>query len=234
MRRLIYITAAVAVLIAAAALSGIGQPAPARGDTMPPRLVTTTGHGIVTAVPDDVTVTAGVQTRAATAADALSQNSTTMNKVVAALKQAGGTKLQTQQVSLYPQTNEAGNVTGYTAQDSVSAHSDVAGAGGLVDAAVGAGANTVDGPTLSLSNQSELYQQALARALDDAKAKAQALAKAGGFGVGQVSSVSESSQETPGPVYKTAAASAGDAASTPVEPGTQDVTADVTVTFEIT
>jgi uncharacterized protein YggE len=233
MRRLLFISVAAAVVIAAAALSGIGQPAPARGDTMPPRLVTTTGHGIVTAVPDEVVVTAGVQTHAASAQDALSQNATAMNKVVDALKQAGGTKLQTQQVSLYPQTDNAGSVTGYTAQNSVSAHSDVAGAGALVDAAVAAGANTIDGPTLSLSNQSELYRQALARALDDAKAKAQALAQAGNFGVGQVSSVTESSDSTPVPLYKTAAASA-DSSSTPIEPGTQDVTADVTVTFEIT
>src|SRR3984957_12580347 len=105
MRRLLFIALAAAVVIAAAAISGIGQPAPARGDTMPPRLVTTTRHGVVTAVPDDVTVTAGVQTQSTTAADTLAQNSAAMNKVVAALQQAGGQKLQTQQVSLYPRTN---------------------------------------------------------------------------------------------------------------------------------
>src|ERR1700704_3677991 len=175
MRRLLFIALAAAAVIAAAAMSGIGQPATANGDTLPPRLVTTTGHGVITAVPDDVTVTAGVQTQATTAADALSQNSTAMQKVVAALKQAGGGKLQTQQVSLYPRTNDAGDVVGYAAQDSVSAHSDVAGAGGLIDAAVGAGANTVDGPTLTLSNQDELYRQALQKALTGARAKAEAL-----------------------------------------------------------
>jgi len=232
MRRLIFITVAAAAIIAAAALSGIGQPASARGDTMPPRLVTTTGHGVVTAVPDDVTVTAGVQTQATTAADALSQNSAAMQKVVDALKQAGGTKLQTEEVSLYPQTDTNGNVTGYVAQDSVSAHSDVAHAGGLVDAAVAAGANTVDGPTLGLSNQDALYLQALQRALADAKAKAAALAEAGNFTVGVVSSVTEQSQSSPPIVFK-AASTAAVPASTPIEPGTQDVTADVTVTFEI-
>ena len=177
MRRFLFIALAATVVIAAAAISGIGQPAPARGDTMPPRLVTTTGHGVVTAVPDEVTVTAGVQTQAATAADTLAQNSAAMEKVVAALKQAGGEKLQTQQVSLYPRTNDAGDVIGYAAQDSVSAHSDVAGAGELIDAAVGAGANTVDGPTLTLSNQAALYHQALQNALENARAKARALGK---------------------------------------------------------
>jgi uncharacterized protein YggE len=232
MRRFLFIALAVGVVIAAAAISGIGQPAPARGDTMPPRLVTTTGHGVVTAVPDEVTVTAGVQTQAATAADTLAQNSTAMQKVVAALKQAGGQKLQTQQVSLYPRTNDAGDVIGYAAQDSVSAHSDVAGAGQLIDAAVAAGANTVDGPTLTLSNQAALYNQALQDALGNARAKARALAEAGSFSVGPVSSISEQSSESQPVMFKSATA-ASDAARTPIEPGTQDVTADVTVVFEI-
>ncbi len=232
MRRLLFIAIAAAAVIVAAAISGVGQPAPARGDTLPPRLVTTNGHGVVTAVPDDVSIDAGVQTQAATAADALGQNSDAMQKVVAALKQAGGTKLQTQQVSLSPQTNNAGKVTGYQAQDSVSAHSNVAGAGALIDAAVAAGANTVDGPTLSLSNQSELYRQALQNALADARAKATALGQAGSFTVGPVSSITEQSADTPIVTFK-AASAAGAAAPTPIEPGTQDVTADVTVVFEI-
>jgi uncharacterized protein YggE len=231
MRRLLFIALAAAVVIAAAAISGIGQPAPARGDTLPPRLVTTTGHGDVTAVPDVVTVTAGVQSQAATAAETLTQNSTAMQKVVAALQQAKGSKLQTQQVSLYPRTNDAGDVIGYSAQDSVSAESSVADAGQLIDAAVGAGANTIDGPTLSISNQDDLYHQALKDALADAKAKATALGEAGSFIVGPVSSITEQSNETPPVMFKAAATPS--ASSTPIEPGTQDVTADVTVTFEI-
>jgi uncharacterized protein YggE len=232
MRRLLFIAVAAAVVIAAAAISGIGQPAPASGDTLPPRLVTTSGHGVVTAVPDQVTVTAGVQTQAVTAADTLAQNSAAMQKVVAALQQAGGSKLQTQQVSLYPRTNDAGDVIGYAAQDSVSAESGVAKAGQLIDAAVGAGANTVDGPTLGLSSQDDLYRQALAKALDDARAKATALGQAGSFIVGPVSSITEQSNNSPPPMAFKAAAT-GAAASTPIEPGTQDVTADVTVVFEI-
>ena len=220
-----------AAVVIAAAFSGVGRPPAARGDTLPPRLVTTTGHGVVTAVPDDVTVTAGVQTQAATAAEALSQDSQAMNRVVAALRQSGGTKLQTQQVSLSPRTDAQGNVTGFTAQNTVSAHATVAKAGALVDAAVAAGANTVDGPTLGLSDQDALYRQALQKALADAKAKAQALAEAGGFSVGRVSSVTEQSA-SPTPVMFKAAAGAVDS-STPVEAGTQDVTADVTVVFEI-
>ncbi len=232
MRRVLLLLFVAAVVVAAAALAGIGRPDAARGDSAPAKLVTTTGHGVVTAVPDDVTVTAGVQTQATTAADTLSANAESMQKVVAALKQAGGARLQTQQVSLYPRTTPSGEIVGYTAQNSVSAHSGVSGAGALVDAAVAAGANTVDGPSLGLSNEAALYRQALAKALTDAQAKADALGQAGSFTVGPVASVTEQSQNT-SPVVFQAAAVGKAAASTPIEPGTQDVTADVTVAFEI-
>jgi uncharacterized protein YggE len=176
-------------------------------------------------------VSAGVRTDGATAAAALDANSKTMNAVVAALKEAGGDDLQTQQVSLFPQTNEQGKVTGYSAQNTVSAKSDVAGAGALVDAAVAAGANTVDGPSLTLSDEDALYRQALERAVENARAKALALAHAGGFGVGPISTVVEQGA-TAQPVYDSAVALAK-GTSTPVEPGKRDVTADVTVSFTI-
>lgn len=234
-RPLLFTVTAAAVLFAVAAVAGAGRPAPASGASQQsqPSLVTTTGHGSTTAVPDEAVVSAGVNTRAATAASALAQNAQAMQKVIDALKSAGGTDLRTEEVSLYPQTDDNGAVTGYLAQNTVSAKSKVAGAGGLVDAAVGAGANTVDGPNLDVSDQDALYRDALKQAVADARAKAQALADAGGFTVGPVFSVSEQSA-APQPVFDAAGAGKAAAPSTPVEPGTQDVTADVTVSFRIT
>jgi uncharacterized protein len=231
MRRLLPLTLAALVVVAAAALAGVGRPEAARGETAAPDTVTTFGHGVVTAVPDEATVTAGVHTQADSASAALDQNAALMNKVVAALKAAGGTDLQTQQVSLYPQQNPQGQVTAYVADNSVSAKAKIAAAGPLVDAAVGAGANTVSGPTLGIAGRDALYRGALKKAVDDARAKAAALADAGGFGVGPVSSVSEQ-QAGGAPVPMLDSAVAGKA-STPIEPGTQDVTADVQVTFRI-
>ena len=172
-----------------------------------------------------------MHTQAQSASDALSANAKLMNQVVAALKSAGGSDLQTQQVSLYPQTNDQGQVTAYVADNSVSAKAKIADAGALIDAAVGAGANTVNGPSLDVSDRDARYRDALGKAVDDARAKAEALAKAGGFGVGVVSSVTEQSANAPGPVPMVDAAAK--TASTPIEPGTQDVTADVVVTFRI-
>ncbi len=231
MRRLLSLTLATVALLAVAALAGIGRPEAAHGELATPDTVTTTGHGSVTAVPDEAVVAAGVHTQAASASEALAKNGKLMNAVVAALKAAGGDKLQTQQVSLSPQLDAQGQVTAYAADDTVSAKTKVAGAGALIDAAVGAGANTVSGPTLDVSDRGALYRDALKKAVADARAKAEALAEAGGFAVGQVSSVTESSADAPTPVLQAAVAKSDSA--TPVETGTQDVGADVTVTFRI-
>lgn len=229
MRPLLIVALAAAVV--AAVLLGVGRPAAARGDTAVPDSVTTVGHGVVTLVPDTATVNAGVHAQSASAADALAQTSKEMNAVIAALKDAGGTNLQTQEVSLYPQTGQDGKVTGYAADDNVSASSPIAKAGALVDAAVAAGANSVNGPSLSVSDRDAAYRDALAKAVDDAKQKADAIGKAGGFAVGAVSTVAEQS-DMPQPIFHAAAMPA--AASTTIEPGTQDITADVTVTFRLT
>jgi uncharacterized protein YggE len=232
MRRIVLLPLAVVVLVGVAAFAGVARPEPAHGDSTQTDTVTTNGHGVITAVPDEATVSAGVRTDGATAAAALSANATKMNAVLAALKAANGEEIQTQEVSLYPSTDPQGKVTGYTAQNTVSAKAKIADAGALVDAAVGAGANTVDGPSLTLSDQDALYRDALKKAVSDARAKALALADAGGFGVGPVSTVVEQSAAGQ-PVFARPVALAAKDASTPIEPGTADVTADVTVTFTI-
>jgi hypothetical protein len=230
MRRLLPFVLIAAVVLVASAVVGIGRPEAARGEVATPDTVTTVGHGVITVAPDEATVTAGVHTQAASASAALAENAKLMNAVVAALKAAAGRELQTQQVSLYPQTDPQGRVNAYVADNSVSAKTKIADAGALIDAAVGAGANTVGGPTLSVSDRDARYRDALGKAVADARLKAEALAKAGGFGVGPVSSVTEQASSGPTPVFQAAVAKD---ASTPIEPGTQEVTADVSVSFRI-
>jgi uncharacterized protein len=219
--------------LAAAAVAGVGRPDAARGEVTPRHdVVTTSGRGVVTTVPDVATVAVGVRSEASTAGAALQQTSAQVTRVIAALRQAGGDRLQTQQVSLYPQSDEKGTTTGFVAQNTVTARSSIAASGRLVDAAVAAGANTVEGPSLERSDRDALYREALKKALADAKAKAEALAEAGGFAVGRVTDVTE--QQGVEPVPMAMESSAAKDAATPVEPGTQDVVAQVSVSFEIT
>lgn len=221
------------LLLAAAAVAGVAQPRLAHGAAAAPgRTIVVTGAGTATAVPDRASFSFGVTTTGATAKDALSRDSAAATAVIAALKAAGvaASDLQTTGVSLSPQTSPDGSkIVGYRASNTVEATAALANAGALVDAAVDAGANTVSGPGLDTSAQAALYRDALKRAVADAQAKAQALATAGGVRLGAVQSIEEGgSTPTPLPFAKGAAAPA-----TPIEPGTQQIAASVTVTYAI-
>jgi len=224
------------LLAAAVVFAGAGRPERAgSADATSERTITVTGQGAVKAVPNQAQFSFGVTTQADTATAALAANSAAMRKVIAALKDAGvaAADLQTQQVSLEPRTNDNGDkIVGYTASNSVSVTtSDLAHVGTIVDAAVEAGATDVSGPSLTRSDSDELYQDALKAAVANARAHAEAIASASGEHVGIVDSVVEgSSAPQPRQFDKAAAPSAG---STPVEPGTTEVDATVTVVFQL-
>src|SRR2546422_191569 len=67
----------------------------------------------------------------------------------------------------------------------------VAGAGDIVDAAVGAGANQVYGPSLLASDQDAAYRTALKAAVAQARAQAETLATAAGRSLGAITAISE-------------------------------------------
>ena len=232
MKRLLLAVAALFSLVALAGAVGLpdlagAQDAPEATDT-----ITVSGVGSVESVPDEAQMSFGLETRGATAKAAVAANADAMRRIVNALRQAGGRELATQWVSVYPISNgENGAITEYSASNSVSAVSDTADAAGLIDAATGAGANQVSGPGLSSSNTEALYRQALAKAVDEARARAQVLAKAAGRSLGDITSIVEGSASSPEPYYAERAAL--DAAATPIVPGTQETTATISVTFSL-
>jgi uncharacterized protein YggE len=226
---------AVLALVSVVAVAGtVGTPDFARaedpGASPDSDIVVVTGVGSVKAVPDEAELSFGVETRASTARAALAANGTAMRKVIAALRDAGAREIATEYVSVWPATGENGAVDGYSATNSVSATTDVERAGDLIDAATDAGANNVSGPGLSRSDSDRIYRQALAAAIADAKLRAEALAKAAGRSLGQITTISESG-ESPVPYYERTAVAAD--ASTPVVPGKQETSASVSVTFEL-
>jgi uncharacterized protein len=192
------------------------------------RSITVNGMGAVTSVPDRAQVSFGVETRAAAARAATQANASEMRRVIDAVKRAGGQDVGTSSVSLSSLSDEDGQVTGYIAQNTVTATVPVAKAGAAIDAAVAAGANQVYGPSLSTSDAAALYREALIAAVADARARAETLARAAGAQLGSVTAIVESSN-APMPLY-TAAKSTADE-STPIEAGVQETSASVTVTF---
>ena len=225
------IALAAGILLAAAALAGVLRPegAGAEDPAAATDTVTVTGTGVVTAVPDRAEVSAGVETRAPTAKAALSANGAAMQKVIDALRANSGKNVTTQTVSLSTAFDQNGQPNGFAASNVASAETTLNGAGALIDAAVAAGANTIYGPSLSRSDADELYRQALAKAVDDAKERASVLAKAAGRSLGGVTAIVESGSA---PIPFAAKASAAQD-STPVVSGPQETEASVSVTYEL-
>jgi uncharacterized protein YggE len=230
--------ARIAVLVAAvavvAAFIGVGLPEGAKGSAdQPGHTITVNGNGKASTVPDRATFTFGVSTKRKAAADASEANNRDMRQLIEALHAAGVPEddIQTSQISLYPDYSESSSeVVGYEASNSVTATVSLARAGDALQAAVAAGANQMDGPSLTKAASDKLYASALRDAVADARARADVLAAAAGVKVGDVVSIQEGSEPS-GPIaYDMALASPERA---PIEPGKQDIEASVTVTYAI-
>jgi uncharacterized protein YggE len=212
------------VLFGAAAIAGVAQPHLAHSAAAPTKTITVSGVGTVETVPDRASFSFTVTTQADTAKAAMARNATAADAVAAALK---GAKIQTSGISLNPNfTDDGTSITGYTASTTVTADAELTKLGGLIDAAVNAGANGVYGPVFSRSDRDKLYRDALKDALKDAKSKAEALADGAGLTLGEIKSVTEGASAGPIPVDVRAMDSAAK-----IEPGTQTIEASVTVTY---
>ena len=209
--------------------------AAAAPSTQPEQGITVSGIGTVRVAPDVAALSFGVQSEAQTASAALRANAAEMRRVIAALKAAGvaAADLRTQQVWLAPRsTGDGSTIAGYTAASAVDVTlRDLRNAGGAIDAAVEAGANQVYGPSLRPSDTDALTRQALAAAYDNALAKAKALASRAGVALGRpISIVEGGAAPFPLPVAEAGRAIAPQE-PTPIEPGTTEIQAAVTVTF---
>ncbi len=199
--------------------------------------VQASGSGTISGIqPDQVQLTVGVVTFAASAQAAATQNATQTNAVIAALHNVLGSNgtIQTIGYSLVPQyAGGAGNspptITGYTATNTLQVTTGSLNlAGPLIDAANQAGANSISGPTYSLQNPDPYTEQALTAAAKQALAYAAAIAAGLGAKTGAVIAAQQSSTIMP-----VAALAAGASAGTPILNGTVSVSASVTVTVAL-
>jgi uncharacterized protein len=231
--KIVQIGAVAAALAAAVAFAGVGRPDSARGSSPSTPSVTVTGTGSVDAVPNRAGLVVGVTTDAATARAALAANAEKAARVIEALRSAGAAKqdLQTADVSVSPRWNDQGRQDGFTAHSSVQVKvREVRRAGSILDAAVAAGATETSGPSFDRGDRAELYRSALKAAFADARAKAGTLAAEAGASLGRVLRIEESPVASgPVPMYATAM----ERSPTPVEPGTQEVQATISVTFSL-
>lgn len=205
----------------------------------PPRhSVQATGEAAIPVQPDQARIHIGVVTEAAAAQDAAARNAAQVEAVLARLRPLLGStgKLRTLNYSLTPnyrppKEGTPPTITGYNASNTVEATtSDLTLVGKLIDAASQAGANNVSGLRFSLQDEEPARAKALALAARRARARAEAIASGLGMRAGAVISA----QERAVFAYPAQRVAAMEMASrTPVEPGTIDIRASVTVEVEL-
>ena len=194
-----------------------------------------TGSATVTVnPPEQAQFTVGVVTEGKTADEAVQQNAAISNTVQSALQSLLGVNgtLQTVTYSVYasysntlPQT-----IAGYGCNNTVMVTTyNISNIGKLIDAASGAGANSIGGISFGLRNPDPYVQQALAQASKQALAYAAAIAGGLGGKTGAVLSAQQGYSYTP---VATSTLGAGPS-STPVQTGGVTVTATVTVSVQL-
>jgi uncharacterized protein len=199
-----------------------------------------TGEARVTARPDRVQIDIGVTTRAPTSQEAAARNARDVEGVLAAVRKATpAAELKTISYSLNPNYQYHPNggeptIDGYIASNIVQVTlDDLARIGAVIDSATQSGANHVQGIQFTLRDQEAVRAEALRKAAAQARAEAEVLAAALGLKVVRVLTVEENAPHlTPVRMFAAERTVAG-AAPTPVEAGTLDVTANVTLSVEV-
>ncbi len=202
--------------------------------------LTVSAAGTKKVMPDVAYVTVAVTTQNKVMKKAQSANRETMNALYAALKTAGLTEqdIRTVNYSVYPlydYSNGSGVITGYQVTNSVELTiKDIDTVGDYIDIAAENGANANYSINFGLLDNSEYYNEALAEAVTKARAKADTIAAAGGYKIIGTLELSESQgyYNPPYKYYDMAAESAA-GAPTPVTAGLLEITANVTIVFQI-
>ena len=202
--------------------------------------LTVQGHGESSVAPDQATISMGVTTQAATAAQAMADNAAKQQAVLDALRAQGiaDDDLQTQGLNLspvqsYPQDGQPPAITGYQAQNIVSARvRDLAKLGPTLDAVVTAGATDVQNIAFTREDSAEAEDAARTRAVTEAHRRAEVMAAAAGMRLGPLLSLSEA-QTGGGPVPMMMARDAKAGASTPIATGQLTLSADVSATWAL-
>lgn len=244
MKTLIRAAALSALMAATAAPAALAQAAPPSAETMfRATTLNLAAYGESRVQPDMATISLGVTTQAGSAQAAMQANAAQMTKVVDALRRAGiaAKDIQTSGLNLNPQyvyeQNLPPKLTGYQAtnQVTVTVH-DLARLGPAVDATVSSGANQVNGIAFGLDDPTAAENAARELAVKALADKAQLYARATGYRVVRLVTLSEGTSsfpiQPPMPMAEFASARMAKAGTT-VSAGELKVRVDITGLYEL-
>src|SRR6266536_5830547 len=228
-----------AALAALALLAATPMISPVISAEEPAPSITVVGSGAVSGASDTAEVNAGVVTQAATASQAMSQNSAAMEQVLKALTALGiaDRDIHTTNVSIVPvrapqQTGrqQPSPLVGYEVTNQVRVTvRNLAALGRLLDTLVSRGANALGGIGFSIADPAPLLEQARTKAIADARQKAQVYAAAAGVKLGRVMFIRDATVGPPRPMAGRVMAMA----TTPIAPGEQELEVSVSVTYAL-
>lgn len=222
---------------------------------VPERTFTVSGEGKVVAVPDIARINIGVLTEGGkNLTDLQRQNTEKVNRFISYLKEQGIDEkdIKTEYynispryqyfscppttvplgVETYPEIRPClpSEIIGYSISQSVLVKvRDLNKTGDILSGVVERGANTVSGPNFTIDDPVGLENEARESAIKQAREKAKSMAKAGGFRVGKLISIQEGFVS---PYFPVAFEAKGGAVPS-IEPGSQEIVVNVTLTYEI-
>ena len=222
------------------------KPLPSSVELQHPPTLSVVGNGKVAAKPDHATVRLGAQINRKTATEAQAAVNEIMNKALAEIKALGIPEkaIRTSSLNLYPihdqqrpsrNSDDQPGIIGYSASNTVQVSLDNLDLiGKVIDAGMKTGVNRLEGVSFELRNDTEQRRSALVLAINEARAKASAMAPALEVTLGPISEVIEGgvSIEPPRPFGAQRTFMAAEMA-TPVQPGEVQVEASVTLRYEI-
>lgn len=217
----------------------------------PENTLTVSAEGKKPAIPDLAVVSLGVLTEGKNPSAIQEENSKKINKIIDYIKSQDVAKedISTSQYNIYPQYDYSPtgqqSIRGYQLNQTITikirgVDKSTERLGKILSGATNEGVNQINGVNVMFDDPDNLRQEARKMAIEKAKQKAQELAAAAGIELGRVVTVSESGYSAgPMPYYAdggyggAGVMSMEKAVSPNIEPGQQDVTATMTVTFEI-
>jgi uncharacterized protein YggE len=232
-----------ALTTTAAAPVAMAQAVPTAADTMfKATTMNLSATGETRVAPNVASISLGVMTEGKTAAEALAANATRMTAVMATLKKAAIAEkdIQTSNLSVNPQyryvENQPAVLIGYQVSNQVTVTvRDLKKLGAAVDATVNAGANQVNGISFGLSDPSAAENAAREAAVRALTAKADLYARATGYRILRLVTLSEGGGYSPQPMPMVAMAMRSEAKdSSPVSGGELSVRIDITAVYELT
>jgi len=219
----------------------LATPASAQNAPPPPAVIVTSGEGVVKQAPDRAWVSIAAESRARTAQEAQRMNTDAMNAVLEKIKTLGipADAIQTVGYNLQPEfdyQNGKQTLRGYVARNSVQVRVDaLAKTGEVISAAVGSGATNVSGVRFDLKDRDAVEREALRRAVQDARQRANYAATGAGVSIDRVLRVEEQRDMggDPRPMPMMAMRSEAAQAAVPLEAGEIEIRSRVTLTVSI-